>query len=262
MPVIHYLREVIDGRVDRGNLDSAKRRISQLLDDSIIAQEEEQYGSKASHADQLIAETTLFHIKPWAQIDLSKLNIDKLREEYRKAPHKNIEISDLRVFIADKLQQMMNQNTSRVSFAQKLQEIIDRYNAGSSTNEGYFDELMEFVEKLREEEVRAAREGLTESELEIFDLLKKEGLTKEEEQKVKLSAKQLLDKLKDNNPTLLITDWHKDTQTMLQVQTAIKKALDATLPESYDRAVYSEKCDIIFDHLLMLARKEDNWGYA
>ena len=35
--IIHYLREVMDGRVDRGNLDSAKRRISQLLDESIVA---------------------------------------------------------------------------------------------------------------------------------------------------------------------------------------------------------------------------------
>ncbi len=37
--IIHYLREVIDGRVDRGNLDSAKRRISQLLDESIVAED-------------------------------------------------------------------------------------------------------------------------------------------------------------------------------------------------------------------------------
>ena len=34
--IIRYLREVLDGRADRGNLDSAKRRISQLLDESIM----------------------------------------------------------------------------------------------------------------------------------------------------------------------------------------------------------------------------------
>jgi type I restriction enzyme R subunit len=261
VPVIHYLRQVIDGMVDRCNLDSAKRRISQLLDESIIAQEEEKRTENPVEENTL-AQTAEYFIKSWKQIDLSKLNVDKLREEFKKAPHKNIEIADLRAFITDKLRQMLTQNGTRTSFSQRLQEIIDRYNSGSSTNETYFDELMDFVEKMREEEARAAREGLTESELEIFDLLKKENLTKEEEQKVKLSAKELLHKLQNSKPTLLITDWYKDTQTMAQVQTAIKQILDATLPETYDRAVYSTKCDIIFDHFLMQARKGSNWGYA
>ena len=62
-------------------------------------------------------------------------NIEKLKEEYKQAPYKNIEIADLRAFIADKLQQMIERNVSRTSFAQRLQEIIDRYNAGNATNE-------------------------------------------------------------------------------------------------------------------------------
>jgi len=254
--IIHYLREVIDGRADRGNLDSAKRRISQLLDESIIAQEKEDKKQKDNaHLDKA-AEDPQYFIKAWRQIDLSKLDIEKLREEYKLAPYKNIEISDLKAFISDKLQQMMERNVTRTSFAQKLQEIIDRYNSGNSSNENYFDDLMDFVEKMRSEEMRAAREGLTESELEIFDLLKKENLTKEEEQKVKLAAKSLLHKLKDDKPTVLITDWYKDTQTRFQVQAAIKKVLNETLPESYDRAIYSSKCDIVFDHFLMRAQKE------
>jgi type I restriction enzyme, R subunit len=261
VPVIHYLRGVIDGRADRGNLDSAKRRISQLLDESIIAQEEE-IGREVQTDESRVEEPTAYHIKSWQQIDLSKLNIDKLREEFHSAPYKNIEIADLRTFITDKLQQMLRRNSTRSSFAQQLQEIIDRYNAGGSTNDGYFDDLMEFVEKLREEEMRAAREGLTEEELEIFDLLKKEDLTKDELQKVKLSAKNLLHKLQGSKPTLLITDWHKDTQTIAQVQTAIKQILDTTLPDSYDRAIYSTKCDIIFDHFLTMARGGNGRAYA
>lgn len=261
VPVIHYLRQVVDGMVDRGNLDSAKRRISQLLDESIIAQEEKKRMETPAE-ENTAGDLTPYYIKSWKEIDLSKLNIDKLREEFKEAPHKNIEIADLRSFITAKLRQMLSQNSTRTSFAQRLQEIIDRYNSGSSTSESYFDDLMDFVEKMREEESRAAREGLTESELEIFDLLKKENLTKEEEQKVKLSAKELLHKLQNGKPTLLITDWYKDTQTMAQIQTAIKQILDATLPETYDRAVYSTKCDIIFDHFLMQARKGSNWGYA
>jgi type I restriction enzyme R subunit len=236
--VIHYLREVIDGRADRGNLDSAKRRISQLLDESIVADD------AFTDSPNMAAEgENKYAIKAWREIDLSKLDIDKLREEYKEAPYKNIEIADLRAFISDKLLQMMERNVTRTSFAQKLQEIIDCYNAGNSSNENYFDDLLEFVQQMREEELRASREGLSEAELEIFDLLKKENLTKDEEQKVKLAAKNLLHRLKEERPTVLINDWHKDTQTRMQVQTAIKKVLNETLPESYDRAVYSNNAN-------------------
>lgn len=253
--IIHYLREVIDGRADRGNLDSAKRRIGQLLDESIVAEDQYTESPNVTGEDNTAAQ---YSIKAWKQIDLSKLDIEKLREEYKEAPHKNIEISDLRAFISDKLQQMMERNVTRTSFAQKLQEIIDRYNSGNATNEGYFDDLMDFVEKMREEEMRAAREGMTETELEIFDLLKKDNLTKDEEQRVKLAAKNLLRKLNEEKPTVLINDWHKDTQTRFQVQAAIKKVLNDSLPESYDRAVYSTKCDLIFNHFFVQAVEGKN----
>jgi type I restriction enzyme R subunit len=121
---------------------------------------------------------------------------------------------------------------------------------------------MEFMEKMREEEARAVREGLTESELEIFDLLKKDNLTKDEEQKVKLAAKHLLRRLREEKPTVLIKDWYKDTQVRFQVQAAIKKVLNDTLPESYDRAIYSSKCDIVFEHFLLMAQGGNGRAYA
>jgi len=259
--IIHYLRQVIDGKADRGNLDSAKRRISQLLDESIIAQEENE-AKDGTKGLCLAADKRDYFIKAWKQIDLSKLDVDKLKEEYKQAPYKNIEIADLRAFIQDKLQMMMDRNVTRRSFAEKLQEIIDRYNSGNSTNENYFDDLMAFVEKMKEEEMRAAREGLTEEELELFDLLKKDKLTKDEEQKVKLAAKNLLHRLKDERPKVLINDWHKDIQTKLQVQAAIKKILDTYLPESYDRAIYATKCDAVFDHYYIMATSGDRRAFV
>ena len=246
--VIRYLREVIDGKAERKELDSAKRKISQLLDESIVAD------ADFNNRQKLDEGTSKYGIKAWKQIDLSKLDTDKLREEYKQAPYKNIEIADLRAFITDKLQQMMQQNTTRSSFAQKLQEIINRYNAGNSSNEDYFNDLMEFVQKMKEEEVRASREGLSESELELFDLLKKENLTKDEEQKVKLAAKDLLHRLQEEKPTILINDWYRDTQTKLQVQATIKKILNDTLPDSYNREIYSTKCDVVFNHFFIMAQ--------
>lgn len=259
--VIHYLRDVMDGKADRTDLESAKRRISQLLDESIVAQGPLE-NMNPPVVENVTAEGNAFTIKPWKQIDLSKLDIEKLKVEYKEAPHKNIEIADLRSFISNKLQQMLERNVTRIGFAQKLQEIIDRYNSGNSTNENIFEELMDFVDKMREEEMRAAKEGLTDDELEIFDLLKKENLTKDEEQRVKLAAKSLLHKLQEERPTVLITDWFKDTQTRMQVQLAIKKVLDETLPKSYDSEIYSNKCDRVYDHFLTMAQNGFSRAYA
>lgn len=249
--IIHYLREVVDGKVDRGNLDSAKRKIGQLLNESIIAQEKD----KDEDQELMFAsDKKEYFIKDWKQIDLSRLNVDKLREQYTTATYKHIEIVDLRAFISGKLQQMMERNVTRIGFAQKLQEIIDRYNSGGALTEDYFDALVNFVDQLREEELRATREGLTEQELEIFDLLKKENLTKDEEQKVKLASKNLLKRLRDEKPTVLVHDWYKDTQTRNQVKNVIEQILDSYLPDpAYNRTLFASKSNQIFEHFYLQA---------
>ena len=244
--IVHYLREIIDGKADRSDLESAKRRISQLLNESIVAEED----SKNKVNDPL----SKYGIQSWKQIDLSQLNIEKLRAEFQQATYKNIEIADLRSFIDEKLQKMLEQNVTRKPFAQRLQEIIEKYNSGINTREDYFEDLMDFFQKMKEEDKRATREGLTETELEIFDLLKKENLTKDEEQKVKEAAKSLLIRLQEERPKVLINDWHKDTQTKLQVQMAIKNVLNNFLPDSYDKAVYNSKCDVVYDYFLTKAQ--------
>ena len=254
--VIHYLREVADGRANRGNLDKAKRKISALLDESIIADDEFNAEGAA------VAAEPTFGIKAWKQIDLSKLDVDKLREEYQQAPYKNIEISDLRAFITAKLQQLINQNVTRASFAQRLQDIIDRYNAGGSRTEDYFDDLVNFVDQLKAEESRHIREGLTEEELELYDLLYRDNLTKDEEQKVKLAAKGLLARLKQERPTVLVNDWYKDTQTRLQVQDAIEMVLDKYLPVSYDQINFAAKRDMMVNHFQQLAIQGGNRATA
>ncbi|MEX8547156.1 MAG: type I restriction endonuclease subunit R [Mucilaginibacter sp.] len=247
--VISYLRQVIDGKAERGDLDSAKRRISQLLDESIVASEEfKKTGNILGEPEK-----ANYNIKSWKLIDLSKLDIAKLKEQFKEAPYKNIEIADLRAFIAGKLEQMMSANITRTGFAQKLQEIIDKYNIGGSATEDYFNDLVDFVDQLKAEELRAAREGLSEAELEIFDLLKKENLTKEEDQKVKLAAKSLLHRLYQEKPTVLLQNWHKDYQTQLQVKSVIQDILDKNLPDTYDKAIYDSKCNIVFNHLFVNA---------
>ena len=104
--------------------------------------------------------------------------------------------------------------------------------------EDYFQDLIDFVEDLKEEDQRAIKLNLTEEELELFDLLEKEHLTQQEEQDVKNAAKHLLQRLKTEKPTVLISEWYKDTSSQFKVKNAIEDALDRNLPTSYDRETY------------------------
>lgn len=195
--------------------------------------------------------------KTW---DLSKIDFEKLKEDFQTASHKNIEITDLRAFIQKKLEQMMQANTTRADFATRLQGIVDRYNSGSSSADNYFDELMEFARGMKEESERHIREGLTEEELELFDLLKKDKMTKEETQKVRLAAKALLHRLRHEPPKVLVQDWFKDGQTKNRVRSAVESVLDAELPETYDRAVFTEKCNIVFETMFNYASQGLKWA--
>lgn len=249
--VFQYLRGVVDAIVEQADIDAVSLRVSELLDESLVVDE----------STVLKEDPEKFRItqsgKTW---DLSKINFEKLKEDFQAAPHKNIEIADLRAFIQKKLDQMMKENVTRTDFATRLQGIIDRYNAGSSSADVYFDELMKFAREMRDESERHIREGLTAEELELFDLIKKEKMTKEETQKVRLAAKSLLHRLRNEPPKVLVQDWFKDGQSQRRVRSAVESVLNENLPESYDRVVFVEKCNSVFETMLNYASQGVKWA--
>jgi type I restriction enzyme R subunit len=168
-------------------------------------------------------------------------------------------MADLRAFIQHKLELMLQQNATRTDFATRLQGIIDAYNAGSSSADIYFEELVRFAKDLKAESERHIREGLTEDELELFDLLKKDKMTKEETQKVRLAAQSLLHRLREESPNVLVTDWYKDSQSKKQVQSAVESVLHAHLPESYDRMLFKQKCDSVLGLMTEYASQGLKW---
>ena len=94
----------------------------------------------------------------------------------------------------------------------------------------------------------------------LFDLLKKEKMTNEETIKVRLAAKCLLYRLREESPKVLVQDWFKDVQSKSQVRSAVEKVLDAHLPKSYDRAVFTEKCNNVFESMLDYASQGLKWA--
>ena len=83
---------------------------------------------------------------------------------------------------------------------------------------------------------------------------------KEETQKVRLAAKALLHRLHDEIPRVLVQDWFKDAQSKIRVRSAVETVLDANLPKSYDRAVFTEKCNGVFDLMLNYASQGLKWA--
>ena len=248
-----YLRGVIEAHIEQKDIDAISLKIAELLDESVVVD-----GAGVLKAQQNDAEYQIIQKgKTW---DLSKINFDKLREEFKQATYKHIEIADLRAFLQHKLELMLQQNATRTDFAQRLQQIIDTYNAGGSSTENYYEDLMQFTEDLREEDERHIREGLNEDELELFDLLKKDKMTQEETQKVRLAAKSLLHRLLQEHPKVLVQDWYKDTQTQKMVRSAVEQVLDSNLPESYDRVLFREKCDNVFYLVLEYASHGRKWA--
>lgn len=251
--VFQYLRGVIDSIIEQTDIDKVSLRIGELLDESVVVENTKKFGIEQHSAEYQIVQKG----KTW---DLSKINFEKLQEDFSKASYKNIEIADLRAFVQRKLELMLQQNATRTDFGQRLQQIIDTYNAGGTSNENYYEELVKFTRDMKEEDERAVREGLTEDELELFDLIKKDSMTKAEEQKVKLAAKALLHRLLEEQPKVLVQDWFKDSQTQKRVRGAVEQVLDNKLPDSYDRVLFKVKCDAVFETMLTYASSGRKWA--
>lgn len=251
--VFQYLRGVIDSIIEQKDIDAVSLRIGELLDESVVVDTSD--GKDAKDGD--VRYLQIVKGKVW---DLSKIDFEKLKEGFKAAEYKNIEIADLRAFIEHKLDQMLQQNRTRSDFAQRLQQIIDAYNAGGSTTENYFDDLMKFTKDMKDEDERHVREGLSEDELELFDLLKKDKMTKDETQKVKLAAKSLLHRLLEEHPKVLVQDWYKDSQSKKVVRTTVEQVLDQNLPDSFDRVLFKEKCDNVFEMMVDYASQGRKWA--
>jgi len=240
---ILYLQNIIDGKIRPERLEFAKKRVNALLDTSVLVTQDTK--------NFIINENS-------KEIDISKMNIDELREKFKKIRNKNILIADIREHIEKQLEIMLRSNITRTNFADRFRNIIDEYNAGGSQNDDFYEKIIKLMEELKAEEERHIKENLTEAELELFDLLRKDKLTEAEEREVKLAAKKLYETLRNKYEELFIVDWQNDPKPQERVKAIIIECLDNNLPKSYDHYIFEKKRDTIFAHILDQART----GYA
>lgn len=244
--IIAHINGWLCNLIDDEKLRKARLRMAEALDRSVSAGVSEQQATYGIHQGKVI--------------DLSKLDVDAIRKEINKTPYKALETDDLRAFVERTLEQLINKNCTRVAFSQRYRNIIDRYNAGGSENEDYYKKLLQLIEDLKKEQSRSTDLGLEEEELEIFDLLRADKkLTKAEEQKVILAAKNLYHKLSEEKERVMVVDWFKDEQPRLQVFALIQTSLNDDLPESYDRVTFNDKTRLLFNHFVDMAVQGYGW---
>jgi type I restriction enzyme R subunit len=163
--------------------------------------------------------------------DLSTIDLARLRDEFaKKVRRKATALQDIRQIVEDKLALMLQQNPQRMDYYKKYAEIIADYNREKDrvTIEETFAKLVEINNSLDAEQRRAAEEGLSEDELALFDLLKKDNLSKADRERVKLASRTLLESVL----TLIapLERWTDKEQTQAEVEVGILDHVFQTLP--------------------------------
>lgn len=210
---IETLYKKLQERRDNANITGLLKELHQIVNEAIRAE-----GEGDDHAEGLT-------------VDLSRIDFDRLREEFAKrARHKSLAIQDIRQAVEDKLFKMLARNPSTMDYYKRYQEIIADYNREKDRTlvEKTFEELLNLARDLDAEERRAAEEGLEPDELALFDLLKRDKLSKADRERIKQASRDLLTSLRDILAPM--RDWTATETTRAEVETHILDHIHLTLP--------------------------------
>lgn len=228
--LVAYLGAMIKALTPAADISAVMADVEALLNDSIATE------------GYRIGDTP----KAEPLIDLSQIDFAELQRKF-EAGKKATEVEKLKGLIQKKLEVMLRENKQRIDFLEKFQQLIEAYNASSHNLEAFFNELLDFAQSLTEEERRAKREGLTEEELAIFDLLTQPEpkLSDKEKAEVKKVAREMLAKLKIEK---LKDGWQLKMQTKADVERTIRD-LYIQLPAAFTPALKREKRAKTYAHI-------------
>ena len=203
--------------------------------------------------DKAITTTAERVVEGGIPYDISKIDFDRLKQEFARSPIKNTVVQNLRQAVEQRLQRLLQQNPLRTDFQLHYEKVVVEYNheKDRATIERTFEALFKMVQELGEEDKRAVREGLDEESLAIFDLLKKQNLSASDIKRIKAVAVSLLEKLKAEK--LRVDQWREKEATRDAVRVTIRDFLwsdETGLPV----ALYSEddvqhRTEDVFQHV-------------
>jgi type I restriction enzyme R subunit len=231
---INIIYKSLQGDRDAADISQVMRELHLVVDDSIA--------TKKSGIEERLA--------PY---DISKINFDRLRQEFNGKSNKRTTVQCLKSVIEERLKRLLKQNPVRTDFQRHYEEIVTEYNREKDkvTIEKTFEALLIFVNELSKEEERAIREGLNEETLALFDLIVKPELSRTEIDDMKKVASSLLSTLKGEK--LRIANWREKEATRDAVRQNIYDFLfdeKSGLPvESYGDEEVKVLSECVFDHI-------------
>jgi type I restriction enzyme R subunit len=184
-------------------------------------------------------------------IDLSVLDFDILEQYFLKTKNKNAAVQSLKDKIEKQLKKMVVRNPLTVDYCKRYQEIIEEYNRGKDevVIKETFRKLIELVNSYSEEEADTKREGLTDEQKAIFDILRHgKKLEEKEKNEIKKISVGLLEELKQEK--LKVEQWADKSVTAAAVFNTVSKTLFETLPyPTYQTEDIDLKTNLVYEHL-------------
>ena len=173
-----------------------------------------------------------------------------LRREFARVKKKNLVLKDLDNLIQERFDKLLFSNPQRINYYERYQQIIEDYNSeqNRATIEKTFMDLMDLANSMEREEQRYVREVFSsDEELSLYDLLFSENLSKQDIQKIKQVAVDLLAKVKAKIAEL--DHWREKQETKAIVDNLIYATLWAELPKCYNEISISEYRQKIYEYV-------------
>ena len=223
----------IEDNIESADVADIMRKIQNVVDESI-----ENMVAESGHNESKI-------------IDLSGLDFDLLEQYFLKTKNKNAAVQSLKDKIEKQLKQMVERNPLTVDYYKRYQEIIEEYNRGKDevVIKETFRKLIELVNSYSEEEADTKREGLTDEQKAIFDILRHgKKLEEKEKNEIKKISVELLEELKKEK--LKVAQWSDKSVTAAAVFNTVSKTLFETLPyPTYQTDDIDLKTNLVYEHL-------------
>jgi type I restriction enzyme R subunit len=230
---IDVIYNAIEDNVESADVSEIMKKIQDILDTSI---------------ENMVHEPALQTEKI---IDLSGLNFELLEKYFLKTKNKNAAVQSLKEKVERQLKQMIDRNPLSIDYYKRYTEIIDEYNRGKdeAVIKETFRKLIELVNSYSREEAETKREGLTDEQKAIFDILRYgKELKEKEKNEIKKISIEMLEELKKEK--LKVEQWADKSVTAAAVFNIVSKTLFETLPfPTYQVDEIDLKTNLVYEHL-------------
>lgn len=232
---LDVIYRAIEDNIEIADVSAIMKKIQAVIDESI---------------ENLAADTETVYGDGKA-VDLGTINFELLNKYFLKAKNKNTIVQTLKSKVENQLKRMVERNPSLVDYYKHYQEIIDAYNRGKDETviRETFRKLIELINSYTEEEVDMKREGLTDEQKALFDIVRQgKQLTEEDKGKIKEVVIGLLQELKQEK--LKIERWADKSVTAAAVFNTVSDALFEALPyPTYHTDDINLKTNLVYEHL-------------